>query len=139
MLRTAEGRNRKMDSPNPWFGCRNRVKRELTAFGLVSAKSGEADSGVAMFLRRPFRVVSNLVIHGGRGDVSCMSVSGAMDGQQGKDAAGKGQGKRRQGSGHAGEGVPIRAVAVAQPVRCRRQEDEQAGQEARLRDLRSAQ
>ncbi len=34
---------------------------------------------------------------------------------------------------------PGRAVAVARPFRCRRQEDDQAGQEARLRDLRSAQ
>ena len=66
-------------------------------------------------------------------------VSGALNGHQGKDAAGKRQGKRRQGSGRPREGCPGRAVAVARSVRCRRQEDDQAGQEARLRDLRSAQ
>jgi hypothetical protein len=32
--------------------------------GLEVAKSGEADSGVAMFLRRPFRVVSELIYAG---------------------------------------------------------------------------
>src|ERR1700687_244284 len=62
-----------------------------------------------------------------------------MNGQQGKDAAGKRQGKKRQGRRRAREGFSRSTLTVARPVGCRRQEDDQAGQEARLRDLRSAQ
>src|SRR5258707_12210603 len=63
-------------------------------------------------VRRPFRVVSNLVIHGGgRRRLLHERVLGGMNGQQGKSAAGKRQGKRQKGSGHAREGFTGAALA----------------------------
>ena len=45
------------DSPNPWFGCKNRVNRSLIAFRLI-VRNPASRFGGGEGLRRPFRVIT---------------------------------------------------------------------------------
>jgi hypothetical protein len=104
MKNAADGRagNREMTRQTHGLAAKTGLIEALRPAG-YEFETGETDSRVATGFRRPLRVMNDVRDSKARARrrIPHERVSGALNGHQGKDAAGQGQGKGRQGSGRA--------------------------------------